>query len=1233
MAKNKVYIDVVVDDKGTTKRVAVNAKKLGLALEDTGKSARTADRNLKGAAQASANGTKNFSKMAQGISGGLVPAYATLAANVFAVTAAFNFFKGAADFRVIEESQLRFAEKTGKSLSLLTSRIQDATDGVLTFQDAAQATAIGTASGLSSDQLSDLASVAKNASLALGRDLSDSFDRLVRGATKAEPELLDELGIILRLETATTKYAEALGKNAKDLTAYQRTQAVVNEVLEQGNEKFSDLGGNVNQIAKLGKAFDDLLKKIKGFISPIAEFIAGALSKNVIALTGAFTLLGQSIIRSLVPAAPKLSNIAEEASNARKELQAAAGTSAIGQKLGADPSQLNDAELKWVENSAKTKTSTIINYDNITKEAVTRNVRIIRAEQQLALAQQTTGIKKYYATWRAELALLQATHGQVMGFLKASTLAFTRFASAALGIAGLVGLALSLIGILKQAIDYFKDPALLRLLDRLDGINDSLREQQHEVERLVSNAGGFKTVGEEVEYFANAINNLGFREIKELNFQLGELKKRQETANDLTQGVAGQNRKVTRGYIENSQALEAQVGTLRIFIDNLGTLSSSLKKAGQPTKQLDDNIGNLEGSLSAALAAQKAYRKEPTAENNEAVRASFAALQQAVRGVPEATKEATFALNDQKAAFLDILQVGDEFKQFQQGLAQNQSVFSRSISITKRSIEDILGTGRGMSENLVDVFDDKQLAVFADQLKGITVERLKQLTLEDLIRKLGEKAQATLDRENSVLLQKTKTQILAEKVLRNTTPLQRENLQIEINRLQKVNEIRELNATINQQLADGATLDSSGVKANTEKLRLLQAQLETIHEQTDAMLELSNSAKGAFEGATQSGIADLIKGNESSLKDAMLKIAQATVSAIADTLAKQVTEGITGFLFGTPEDKIRKAHSDGADIAYERVKQGHIDGLAAGTTTSPGISSSSIDAMINDIASGGGVSSRSIDSMINDIAAMKGEVTTSSNVDKPGPFSTLFGNLIGKKAGRDDSAARRSDPTSMPTTGEGVLEEVVTSSEGGATGLTRLFTSFTDNMKSLFDEDTPFLTGLTNLFGDLGSDLGSIFSSLTKDLGGLFSSLPDLLGSILGGLGGGGGLFTTLLGFFGFANGGIARGGFRSAAYANGGIARRPTLGLVGEGKYDEAIVPLPDGKSIPVSMGKGAGMGQQNNVTVNVTVDSEGNGAQSSQSDSQTGASLGKVIALAVQQELINQKRAGGILSPHGAS
>jgi tape measure domain-containing protein len=50
------------------------------------------------------------------------------------------------------------------------------------------------------------------------------------------------------------------------------------------------------------------------------------------------------------------------------------------------------------------------------------------------------------------------------------------------------------------------------------------------------------------------------------------------------------------------------------------------------------------------------------------------------------------------------------------------------------------------------------------------------------------------------------------------------------------------------------------------------------------------------------------------------------------------------------------------------------------------------------------------------------------------------------------------------------------------------------------------------------------------------------------------------------ANGNVLKGGFK--AFANGGIVSGPTLGLVGEGKYNEAVVPLPDGRSIPVSLG-----------------------------------------------------------------
>src|SRR6056300_1891404 len=105
MAKNDIKIKINVDGKDIelTKK---QADKLGKSLDKTGTSAHSADRRLKGAAQASSNATKNFSKMAQGITGGLVPAYATLAANVFAVTAAFNFFRRAADVKILEQTQV-----------------------------------------------------------------------------------------------------------------------------------------------------------------------------------------------------------------------------------------------------------------------------------------------------------------------------------------------------------------------------------------------------------------------------------------------------------------------------------------------------------------------------------------------------------------------------------------------------------------------------------------------------------------------------------------------------------------------------------------------------------------------------------------------------------------------------------------------------------------------------------------------------------------------------------------------------------------------------------------------------------------------------------------------------------------------------------------------------------------------------------------------------------------------
>ena len=223
MAKNKVKIDVEVDDKGTTRKVGLGAKKAADGLEKTGEAAHTTDRRLKGASQQSSNTTKNFSKMAQGITGGLVPAYATLATNLFAVSAAFQFLRRAASFDILVRSQEQYFQATGKNLSGVTQRLREASGGMLDFNTAAQATSLGLASGIGAGQLEKIVVGAKKASQVLGRDFTDAVNRLVTGLAKTEPEVLDELGLsAVKVGRANREFAQALNKSESALTDYEK---------------------------------------------------------------------------------------------------------------------------------------------------------------------------------------------------------------------------------------------------------------------------------------------------------------------------------------------------------------------------------------------------------------------------------------------------------------------------------------------------------------------------------------------------------------------------------------------------------------------------------------------------------------------------------------------------------------------------------------------------------------------------------------------------------------------------------------------------------------------------------------------------------------------------------------------------------------------------------------------------------------------------------------------------
>tara|TARA_R110002020_G_scaffold19836_3_gene68082 strand:+ start:47 stop:1438 length:1392 start_codon:yes stop_codon:yes gene_type:complete len=214
-------------------------------------------------------------------------------------------------------------------------------------------------------------------------------------------------------------------------------------------------------------------------------------------------------------------------------------------------------------------------------------------------------------------------------------------------------------------------------------------------------------------------------------------------------------------------------------------------------------------------------------------------------------------------------------------------------------------------------------------------------------------------------------------------------------------------------------------------------------------------------------------------------------------------------------------------------------------------------------------------------------------------------------------------------------------------GLKELFESAMD-LKTALGE---FAVQAVDSFGDAFADFvttgkanfADFTASILRDLAKIFAraALFKALGSI------------PIIGdFLGLSKGGVTKGmtppatipGSVSAIaanglavakngivpYAKGGLVTKPTLfqykqggvgsyGLMGEAGT-EAIMPLRRGANGKLGVEASGGT---SNVTVNVDASGssvEGNGDQAAQ--------LGKAIGLAVQQELIKQKRPGGLLT-----
>jgi len=519
---------------------------------------------------------RDFAKQAQGL-GGLVHVYATFAANLFAVSAAFSALSKAADTTNIIKGLDQLGAQSGRSLGGVAKAMVEVTGGALSLREAMTSTALASSAGMTNAAMIRMTEVAKKASLALGRDMGDSMDRLTKGIAKVQPELLDELGIMARVIPSQEKYARELGKSVSALTDFEKKQAFANAVLEEGERKFSSINIDTNPYTQLSASLANVAQTGLELVNTVLGPLASSLAKSPTALGLALTGIAGILLKQAIPALGqyKKSLEAVNADNLKKvsemqKIQGEAGydydTKIVGERARKKYLIQKDYANKTLDEQKKialeadkvggdaaqasaARATSLLGHETTTnkiRDRMYQTAAISGAKYNVSQTQGAYGMTAAFSQLSEEMTKLQSKTNtiDVGGGLMRQVPAINKFSAALVGISGAIAIIGTTIGTLINrfapwiiAITAFAS-AVSFLIDYFKTATTAVNASAKALEGITTAA---KTIGDtldaiEKKPFLEQISNASVQAkaaaINELSSSLGLLVKRNKEASE-----------------------------------------------------------------------------------------------------------------------------------------------------------------------------------------------------------------------------------------------------------------------------------------------------------------------------------------------------------------------------------------------------------------------------------------------------------------------------------------------------------------------------------------------------------------------------------------------------------------------------------------------------------------------------------------------------------------------------
>ena len=265
-----------------TKRLKNSTSKYERELKQLGFSTRQANAFLKRQNDLSLIGVKNQRLLGN--------AFATLRSKMLLASFAIGVVsKGIVD--LVEESAKVEAlevgfDNLGRSINMSAEgfkKLEDATDGTMSkselFKQANNAMMLGVVK--SEDEMAKLFDTAQRLGQVLGRDTANSIESIVTGMGRQSRLMLDNLGIIVKSETAYKKYADTLGLSADQLTDLQKKEAFNEEVLAISAKMVEKLGdeylNSLSNVQRMKVATENLRVAMGEALAPVLKIISDSL--------------------------------------------------------------------------------------------------------------------------------------------------------------------------------------------------------------------------------------------------------------------------------------------------------------------------------------------------------------------------------------------------------------------------------------------------------------------------------------------------------------------------------------------------------------------------------------------------------------------------------------------------------------------------------------------------------------------------------------------------------------------------------------------------------------------------------------------------------------------------------------------------------------------------------------------------------------------------------------------